>query len=176
MAMVDGAMMHPIQIIIAVRTKSGSNIMIQVYNLGTRKKLKEISLNYEVEFWKWLNDRTIGLVSLSSVLVLDISEMNSPARKVFDKQGGIAGSKVFVMNLACDPSNQWYALSAISSSNAGVQPQVIGFIQLYNIQKNVSQNIEGFAPSMRNVKCYDDNACSIFCFIDKNKITQIINY
>ena len=169
MAMADGVMMHPTQNIMAVRAKNQNNIMIQVYNLDTRQKLKDLNLNYEVTFWKWLNERTIGLVSPSSVFTLDISEMNSPARKVFDRQGGIAGNNVFIMNLTCDSNNQWYALSGISSTNVGGQPQVIGFIQLYNAQQNASQNIEGFAPSMRDVKCMDDNACSVFCFIDKKQ-------
>ena len=169
MAMADGVMMHPTQNIMAVRAKNQNNIMIQVYNLDSRQKLKDITLNYEVTFWKWLNERTIGLVSPSSVFTLDISEMNSPARKVFDRQGGIAGNNVFVMNLTCDSNSQWYALSGISSTNIGGQPQVIGFIQLYNAQQNASQNIEGFAPSMRNVKCIDDNPCSVFCFIDKKQ-------
>ena len=88
MAMADGVMMHPTQNIMAVRAKNQNNIMIQVYNLDTRQKLKDLNLNYEVTFWKWLNERTIGLVSPSSVFTLDISEMNSPARKVFDRQGG----------------------------------------------------------------------------------------
>ena len=169
MAMADGVMMHPTQNIMAVRAKNQNNIMIQVYNLDTRQKLKDINLNYEVTFWKWLNQKTIGLVSPTSVFTLDISEMNSPARKVFDRQGGIAGSNVFFMNLTCDSNNSWYALSAISSSNAGGQPQILGYIQLYNVQQNVSQNIEGFAPSMKDVKCFDDNACSVFCFIDKKQ-------
>ena len=154
MAMADGVMMHPTQNIMAVRAKNGqNNIMIQVYNLDTKQKLKDINLNYEITFWKWLNQKTIGLVSPTSVFTLDISEMNSPARKVFDRQGGIAANNVFVMNLTCDTG----------------QPQVIGFIQLYNAQQNASQNIEGFAPSMKDVKCIDDNACSVFCFIDKKQ-------
>ena len=170
MAMADGVMMHPTQNIMAVRAKNGqNNIMIQVYNLDAKQKLKDINLNYEITFWKWLNQKTIGLVSPTSVYILDISEMNSPAKKVFDRQGGIAGNNVFVMNLTCDSNSQWYALSAISSTNVGGQPQVIGFIQLYNAQQNASQNIEGFAPSMRDVKCIDDNNCSIFCFIDKKQ-------
>jgi clathrin heavy chain len=170
MSKADGVMMHPTQNIMAVRANNGqNNIMIQVYNLDLKQKLKDINVNYEITFWKWLDEKTIGLVSPSSVFILDISEMNSPPRKVFDRQGGIAGNNVFVMNLTCDSNKQWYALSAITSSNVGGQPQVIGFIQLYNAQQNASQNIEGFAPSMRNVKCIDENPCSIFCFIDKKQ-------
>jgi clathrin heavy chain len=120
MSKADGVMMHPTQNIMAVRANNGqNNIMIQVYNLDLKQKLKDINVNYEITFWKWLDEKTIGLVSPSSVFILDISEMNSPPRKVFDRQGGIAGNNVFVMNLTCDSNKQWYALSAITSSNVG---------------------------------------------------------
>ena len=170
MAKADGVMMHPTQNIMAVRANNGqNNVVIQVFNLDTRTKLKDIVLNHDVTYWTWLNERAIGLVSSTSVFVLDISEMNSPAKKCFDRQGGLAQSNVFVLKLTCDSHNGWFALSAISSSNVGGSVQVIGYIQLYNVQQNASQNIEGFAPAMKDVKCIDDNDSSIFCFIDKKQ-------
>ena len=170
MAKADGVMMHPTQNIMAIRASDGNgNIKVQVFNLDSRSKMKDLNLNFEVTFWTWLNDRTIGLVSPTSVFILDISEMNSPAKKVFDRQGGLAQNNVFVLNLVCDSHNSWYALSAISSINVGGAPQVVGFVQLYSAQQNVSQNIDGFAPAMKDVKCFDDNDCSIFCFIDKKQ-------
>jgi clathrin heavy chain len=168
MAKADGVMMHPTQNIMAVRANNGQNgVVIQVFNLDTRVKLKDIVLNSDVTFWTWLNERTIGLVSSKSVFVLNISEMNSPAKKLFDRQGGLAQNNVFVLKLICDSHNSWFALNAISSSNVGGTPQVIGFIQLYNVQQNVSQNIDGFAPAIKDVKCIDENDCTIFSFIDK---------
>ena len=170
MAKADGVMMHPHQNIMAVRAKNGpNNIMIQVYNLDSKQKLKDITVNFDVTFWKWLNDNVIGLVSPTSVFVLNISDMNSPAKKAFDRQGPLAQGNVFVMNLVCDSNAQWFVLSAIGSSNVGGQPQVVGYIQLYNAQQNASQNVEGFAPAMGNVKCIDDNACSILSFVDKKQ-------
>ena len=170
MAKADGVMMHPTQNIMAVRANNGQNgVVIQVFNLDTRVKLKDIVLNSDVTFWTWLNERTIGLVSSKSVFVLNISEMNSPAKKLFDRQGGLAQNNVFVLKLICDSHNSWFALNAISSSNVGGTPQVIGFIQLYNVQQNVSQNIYGFAPAIKDVKCIDENDCTIFSFIDKKQ-------
>ena len=170
MAKAEAVMMHPTQNIMALRANNGQNgVIIQVFNLDTKSKLKDIVLNHDVTYWTWLDERTIGLVSSTSVYTLLISEMNSPAKKIFDRQGGLAQNNVFVLKLVCDSHNSWFALSAISSANVGGSPQVIGFIQLYNSQQNASQNIEGFAPAMKDVKCIDENDSSIFCFIDKKQ-------
>ena len=170
MAKAEAVMMHPTQNIMALRANNGQNgVIIQVFNLDTKSKLKDIVLNHDVTYWTWLDERTIGLVSSTSVYTLLISEMNSPAKKIFDRQGGLAQNNVFVLKLVCDSHNSWFALSAISSANVGGSPQVIGFIQLFNSQQNASQNIEGFAPAMRDVKCIDENDSSIFCFIDKKQ-------
>ena len=170
MAKAEAVMMHPTQNIMALRANNGQNgVIIQVFNLDTKSKLKDIVLNHDVTYWTWLDERTIGLVSSTSVYTLFISEMNSPAKKIFDRQGGLAQNNVFVLKLVCDSHNSWFALSAISSANVGGSPQVIGFIQLFNSQQNASQNIEGFAPAMKDVKCIDENDSSIFCFIDKRQ-------
>ena len=170
MAKAEAVMMHPTQNIMALRANNGQNgVIIQVFNLDTKSKLKDIVLNHDVTYWTWLDERTIGLVSSTSVYTLLISEMNSPAKKLFDRQGGLAQNNVFVLKLVCDSHNSWFALSAISSANVGGSPQVIGYIQLFNSQQNASQNIEGFAPAMRDVKCIDENDSSIFCFIDKKQ-------
>ena len=170
MAKAEAVMMHPTQNIMALRANNGQNgEIIQVFNLDTKSKLKDIVLNHDVTYWTWLDERTIGLASSTSVYALLISEMNSPAKKIFDRQGGLAQNNVFVLKLVCDSHNSWFALSAISSANVGGSPQVIGYIQLYNSQQNASQNIEGFAPAMRDVKCIDENDSSIFCFIDKRQ-------
>ena len=170
MAKAEAVMMHPTQNIMALRANNGQNgVIIQVFNLDTKSKLKDIVLNHDVTYWTWLDERTIGLVSSTSVYTLLISEMNSPAKKIFDRQGGLAQNNVFVLKLVCDSHNSWFALSAISSANVGGSPQVIGFIQLFNSQQNASQNIEGFAPAMKDVKCIDENDSSIFCFIDKKQ-------
>ena len=170
MAKAEAVMMHPTQNIMALRANNGQNgVIIQVFNLDTKSKLKDIVLNHDVTYWTWLDERTIGLVSSTSAYALLISEMNSPAKKIFDRQGGLAQNNVFVLKLVRDSHNSWFALSAISSANVGGSPQVIGFIQLFNSQQNASQNIEGFAPAMRDVKCIDENDSSIFCFIDKKQ-------
>ena len=171
MAKAEGVMMHPHQNIMAVRANNGTNnVMIQVFNLDTRTKLKDIVLNSDVTFWTWLNDRTIGLVSSQSVFTLDIGEMNSPAKKCFNRQGGIAQNNVFILKLICDSHNSWFALNGITSMNVGGAPQAVGFIQLYNVQQNVSQNIDGFAPAIQDVKCIDENDCTILVQEKESKL------
>lgn len=165
----EGVMMHPTMNVMAVRAKNPQNaIILQVYNLDTKVKMKDIIINYEVVFWKWLNDSTIGIVTTTSVLLLSIDDVNVPAKKIFDRQGPLATPNVFIMNLLCDPLLQWFTLSAVTSTEGPQgQPMVVGYIQLYNSQQNVSQPIEGFCPAFGSVKCIDDTPLSLLSFIDK---------
>ena len=165
----EGVMMHPTRNVMAVRAKNDQNsLMIQVYDLDAKSKLKDLTVNYDVTFWTWINNSIIGLVSPSSVFLLSIDDMNSPAKKVFDRQGALANSNVFVMRLKASDNLQWFTLSGISASqNAQGQKMVVGFIQLFNTQQNASQPIEGFCPCFGNVKCLDDTPCNLLSFVDK---------
>jgi len=136
----EGVMMHPTRNVMAVRAKNDQNsLMIQVYDLDAKSKLKDLTVNYDVTFWTWINNSIIGLVSPSSVFLLSIDDMNSPAKKVFDRQGALANSNVFVMRLKASDNLQWFTLSGISASqNAQGQKMVVGFIQLFPSFSTVS--------------------------------------
>ena len=165
----EAVMMHPNQNIMAVRAKNDQNaMMIQVYNLDTKQKLKDILINYEVSFWKWMSDSVIGLVTNSSVFVLSIDDINSPAKKVFDRQGPLASNNVFIMNLLCDDSKEWFTLNGIASQkDAQGRPQVLGYTQLFNAKQNMSQNLEAFCPAFGQIKAVDDTPSPLLAFIDK---------
>jgi clathrin heavy chain len=164
----EGVMMHPTRNVMAVRAKNNNSLMIQVYDLDSKSKLKDITVNFDVTFWTWINNSIIGLVSPTSVFLLSIDDMNSPARKIFDRQGNLANSNVFVMRLKASDNLQWFTLAGISAmrNNQG-QNMVVGYIQLFNTQQNASQPIEGFCPCFGNVKCIDDTPSNLLSFVDK---------
>jgi clathrin heavy chain len=165
---VEAAMMHTTQNIIALRAKNAQNSsIIQVFNLDTQEKLKDITINYDIDYWKWLSDKVIGIVTKTSVLALSIDAVDSPAKKIFDRSGALANQGLFVMNLSVDATFQWFALSAIGSSKDGNKVIVNGYIQLYFVTQNQSQQIEGFCANFGSVKCIDDNPVNLLTFIEK---------
>ena len=105
--------------------------------MDNKQKLKDIIINYEIVFWKWLNNSTIGLVTTTSVLLLSIDDVNSPAKKVFARQGPLATPNVFIMNLLCDPLLQWYTLSAVTSTkNKEKQQEGEGILDMNMFMSN----------------------------------------
>ena len=163
----DAVMMHPSKNIMAVRAKNNNACIIQVYNLDSKQKIKDISVNFDVTFWTWLSDSVIGLVSPTSVFLLSIEDNNSPPKKAFDRQGSLANSNVFVMGLQVDKNLQWFSLSGISSIQNQGQPQVVGYIQLFNVPQNAVQSLEGFCPCFGNLKVLDNTPSNLLSFVDK---------
>ena len=173
----EAAIMHPTQNIIALRAKNDKGaIIIQAYNLDTKDKLKDIIINYDIVFWKWLSDSKIGIVTTSSVLVLSIDNPQEQAKKIFDRGGSLANQNVFILSMNSDVANSWYVLAGISSSKEGDKIIVNGHIQLFNVSVNQSQFIEGFVPTFGNAIVYDDNSTSsLLAFIEKKSSEQKYN-
>jgi len=164
----EAAMMHPKHNIIALRAKNDKNAsIIQVFNLDTQEKLKDIVINYDVVYWRWLTETMIGIVTNTSVLALMIDNPETPAKKIFDRSGALANQGVFIMSLSCDSQLQWYSLCGFSTTKENNKLNVNGHIQLFNVNVNQSQPLEGFCATYGNVKCVDDTPTSLLGFIDK---------
>ena len=49
----DNAIMHPSEMIISIRA---NGIIVQIFNLNTKEKLKSFQMDEPIVFWKWLNN------------------------------------------------------------------------------------------------------------------------
>jgi clathrin heavy chain len=175
----EAAMMHQKHNIIAVRARNERNAsIIQVWNLDTAEKKKDILINYEVIYWRWLTDTVIGMVTNTSVLALSIDNTETPAKKIFDRSGAFSNQGIFIMSLNVDASLEWYTLCGISSVKEGGRIVVNGHIQLYNAKLAHTDYLEGFCANFGKVKCLDDEAIPLLAFVHKkstdNKYNLII--
>lgn len=79
----DSAIMHWNKQIIALKAQSRT---LQIFDLQEKKKLNSCTMNDDVQFWKWINETTLGLVTTSSVYHWDIYDAAQDApTKVFDR-------------------------------------------------------------------------------------------
>jgi len=164
----EAAMMHTKLNVIALRAKNDKGSIIQVFNMSTKEKLKDIVITYEVQFWKWLNDTTIGLVTNSSVLSLSIENKDQPAKKIFDRTGNLSNPSVNILDLNVDPSGSWYVLCGISASKEGDKVKISGYTQLYSVSVGQSQQIDGFCGIFGQAKVIDDREPNnILAFVEK---------
>ena len=117
----------------------------QIFNIEMESKMKTLSLTEDVVFWKWIDLSTIGLVSESAVYHWSM-EGDSQPQKVFDRHPSLAGCQI--INYRTDKSQKWLLLVGIQSQ----ENRVVGSMQLYSVDRKVSQPIDGHAACFAQFK------------------------
>eukprot|EP01022_Parablepharisma_sp_SALTPOND_P013452 TRINITY_DN17_c4_g1_i7.p1 TRINITY_DN17_c4_g1~~TRINITY_DN17_c4_g1_i7.p1 ORF type:complete len:614 (-),score=22.26 TRINITY_DN17_c4_g1_i7:225-2066(-) len=156
----DSVMMHPSKQITSMRTDSG----IQVVDLTKKEILRKLNIPEQVELWRWVSDTVIGIVGTKSIYHVDITTKpsNAPATVVFKKSEDIEKAQAQILNYVVDSTGKWCVLYGIYSISGTLN----GMIQVYSIERQVSQNLEGFSPCFADVPLIDPNY--------KNKIITFV--
>lgn len=156
----DSAIMNPASKVIALKGESGlivfvfdiTNLRIflaaktlQIFNIEMKSKMKAHTMTEDVVFWKWISLNSLALVTESSVYHWSMEGDSQPI-KMFDRHSSLNGCQI--INYRCDAKQQWLLLVGISAS----QHRVAGAMQLYSVERKVSQAIEGefFSNSFAN--------------------------
>ncbi|KAL7419060.1 Clathrin heavy chain [Cryptotrichosporon argae] len=147
----DSAIMHQSEKIIAL--KAGRQL--QVFNLATKQKLGSHLMNEDVTFWTWINPSTLGLVTDREVQHWKVIEGQQAPAKVFDRHASLANNQI--INYRASDDGQWLVVVGISSNPLAGQPgqtafKIKGSMQLYSVERGVSQPIEGHAAAFTQVK------------------------
>eukprot|EP00013_Stygamoeba_regulata_P001571 CAMPEP_0177634934 /NCGR_PEP_ID=MMETSP0447-20121125/3632_1 /TAXON_ID=0 /ORGANISM="Stygamoeba regulata, Strain BSH-02190019" /LENGTH=1733 /DNA_ID=CAMNT_0019136687 /DNA_START=44 /DNA_END=5243 /DNA_ORIENTATION=+ len=130
----DSAIMHPNSKILALK----ANTLLQVYHIEKKKKVCEFISPEPIVFWKWLNEDIIGLVSSTAVYHWE-AQANTPPQKMFDRLPNLSDSQI--INYKADASMKWLAVVGIAQKDN----RIVGTMQLYSVDRKVSQAIEGHA-------------------------------
>lgn len=158
----DNAIMHPSKNIIAVRANGKIG---QIFDLDTKQKLKAFTMDDSIVFWKWLNDETLGLVTINSIYTLNVFDGSVDGRplKLTDRHATLQPCQIidFTANEALD----WLAIVGIYQTE---QSTIGGKIQLFNKTRNVSQAIEGHACQFSSI-LLDGNSSKNQVFVIANK-------
>ena len=79
----DSAIMHWSKNIIALKAQGRT---IQIFDLTAKQKLKSAVMNEDVVYWKWFSERSLGMVTDTSVYHWDVFDpTQSQPQKVFDR-------------------------------------------------------------------------------------------
>ncbi|PHH63349.1 hypothetical protein CDD81_6046 [Ophiocordyceps australis] len=140
----DSAIMHWSRQVIALKAQSRT---LQIFDLEAKKKLKSCTMNEDVQFWKWISQTTLGLVTTSSVYHWDVYEPSQEApAKVFERNANLTGCQI--INYRANADGKWMVLVGISSQ----QNRVVGAMQLYSKDRGISQAIEGHAACFGSIR------------------------
>ncbi|XP_064619200.1 clathrin heavy chain 1 isoform X2 [Lineus longissimus] len=150
----DSAIMNPASKVIAL--KAGKTL--QIFNLEMKSKMKAHTMTDDVTFWKWISVNTVALVTDNACYHWSM-EGDSQPLKVFDRHSSLSGCQI--INYRTDGSGQWLLLIGISAQ----QNRVVGAMQLYSVERKVSQPIEGHAAAFGVFKMIGNQSEStLFCF------------
>jgi len=154
----DSAIMNPASKVIALKAAK----TLQIFNIEMKSKMKAHVMTDDVIFWKWISLNTIALVTETSVFHWSM-EGDSTPQKIFDRHSSLSGCQI--INYRTDASQNWLLLIGISAQ----QNRVVGAMQLYSVERKVSQPIEGHAAAFTKFRMEGNPADStLFCFAVRN--------
>ncbi|TMS13948.1 Clathrin heavy chain 1, partial [Larimichthys crocea] len=150
----DSAIMNPASKVIALKAAK----TLQIFNIEMKSKMKAHTMTDDVTFWKWISLNTVALVTDNAVYHWSMEGDSQPV-KVFDRHSSLAGCQI--INYRTDAKQKWLLLIGISAQ----QNRVVGAMQLYSVDRKVSQPIEGHAASFAQFKMEGNSEEStLFCF------------
>ncbi|ORY97188.1 hypothetical protein BCR43DRAFT_489386 [Syncephalastrum racemosum] len=136
----DSVIMHPTTKVMALKAQRH----VQVFNLELKTKLKSHIMNEDVVFWKWVDLKTLGLVTDRTVYHWSIEGESAPV-KVFDRHSSLEGCQI--INYRASSDEKWFVLVGITARDG----RVVGAMQLYSKDRGVSQPIEGHAAAFADL-------------------------
>jgi len=139
----EAAVMNPTQNILALR----SGTTLQIFNLDAQNKIKTHSMSEPLVFWKWTGPSNLALITATSVYHWALDGTSAP-EKVFERHQSL-GPNCQIINYKVSPDGKWCVLGGISVGTANA---VHGTMQLYSVEKKVSQPLQGHAASFATIK------------------------
>ena len=128
--------------------------------MKTKMKQTQISADETVVFWKWINPKTIAIVTGKAVLHWSMDGDQQP-QKMFDRaeQG-----QVQIINYRASADGKWLILGGIAQDPAtgGVK----GVLQVHSVEMNTSQKpMDAHAACFASITVDGRSAPStLFCF------------
>lgn len=157
----DSAILHPGQLVISLRANGTT---LQIFNLGTKQRLKSFTMDQAVVYWKWLDNENLGLVTANSIYTWSIFDgSNDGPVKLTDRHHTLNNCQI--INFVAEPQLNWFAVTGIAQEEG----RIAGHIQLFSKSRNVSQAIEGHVCKFGQVKLNGAlHPTKVFCVGNKN--------
>lgn len=139
----DSAIMNPVSKVIALKAAR----QLQIFNIEMKAKVKAHVMHEDVVFWKWISLSCVGIVTETAVYHWSVEGGDAGAPvKMFDRHQSLTGCQI--INYRVNQDEKWLLVVGISAQ----QGRVVGAMQLYSVDRGVSQAIEGHAGGFAEVK------------------------
>jgi clathrin heavy chain len=163
---VDSAIMNPVSKVIALRAQNN----LQIYNLEMKTKMKTTQMDAAVQFWRWLDAKTIAIVTDSAVFHWSMDGDAQPT-KMFDRAP--YDGAVQIINYRASADGKWLLLGGIAAGASGV----VGVLQVYSVDLKASQpTMDAHSACFANVQIDGrESKSNLFCFTTKGAAGPRLN-
>ena len=136
---------------------------LQIFNMEMKSKMKSHQLTEPVVYWKWISPATVAIVTGGAVYHWSMEGQSEPV-KMFDRHATLNDTQI--INYKTSADEKWMVLIGIKSEPG--TNRIVGAMQLFSKEKNVSQPIEGHAASFAAFTPEGATSPStLFCFAAK---------
>jgi len=153
---VDSAIMNPVTKVVALRAAAN----LQIYNLEIKSKMKTANVE-DVVFWKWLDPKTVAIVTDKAVFHWSMDGAAEP-QMMFERVPN--AQPVQIISYGGSADGKWLILGGITTSPTG--QGVAGVLQVYSVDLKASQQpMDSPAACFATVTVDGRDAPSnLFCF------------
>jgi clathrin heavy chain len=159
----ESAIMNPNSRILALRSREN----LQVFNIDARERLKACAFNDTIVFWKWVDERTVGIVTNTAVYhwVLD-GVVDAMPTHMFDRSQEM-DAQVQILNYKADADKKWLMLSGVARA---ADNSMAGKTQLYSVENSASKVLDGSAGTFASIRISptDPRNCNVMCLASNN--------
>ena len=104
----DSAIMNPSTKVIALKATR----TLQIFNIEMKSMMKAHTMTEDVVFWKWINVKTIALVTEKAVFHWSMEGDSTPT-KIFERHANLNGCQI--INYRADHQLKWLVLIGIAA-------------------------------------------------------------
>ncbi|CDY27997.1 BnaC05g43990D [Brassica napus] len=165
----DSALMNPNSRILALKAQVPGTTQdyLQMFNIEAKAKLKSHQMPDQVEFWKWITPKMLGLVTQNSVYHWSIEGCDSEPVKMFDRATKLENNQI--INYKCSPNEKWLVLIGIAPGPPERPQLVKGNMQLFSVDQQQTQSLDAHAASFAQFKVPgNENPSTLISFATKS--------
>lgn len=122
----DSAIMNPSTKVIALKASR----TLQIFNIEMKSMMKAHTMTEDVVFWKWINVKTIALVTEKTVFHWSMEGDSTPT-KIFERHGNLNNCQI--INYRADHQLKWLVLIGIAAQVCTTLPSSFAYQSDYHL-------------------------------------------
>ncbi|KAK7199875.1 clathrin heavy chain [Novymonas esmeraldas] len=153
----ESCVMNPKSKILALR--SGRNL--QVFDVDASRRLKATLFHDDVLYWRWIDARTLGLVTASAVFHWSLDTAADDAPQLIFDRGADYDSSVQVLSYRTDEQKKWLVVTGVTRDPSGA---MVGKALLHSVENRSSRVLDGHACCFISTATpTESRKCNIMC-------------